>query len=295
VKAVATDALPRRIGGWRGSVWHQAGWLVPLWGVALLLGMAILATAIMSLHPHREGIIVSNEWTIENYTRFLFDRYYLRVLATTTGVGIIVVLLTLVLGYAPAYLIARAEGQKGLMIALTISPIFVPSIIRAFSWTYVLSGSGLLNRMLGVFDLSLPVMYTPAATIIGLTHVLLPFMIISLLSAIEHIDETLEEAAVGLGASRWTVLRRIVFPLSLPGVAAGSLLVFTLTVASYITPATLGRRQDPVIAETIFDVFHGAGNWPFGSAIAVLVLLFVMVAIVVYMQLLQPSGPRAVG
>jgi hypothetical protein len=76
------------------------------------LGTAILATAVMSLHPHREGIIVSGEWTIENYTRFLFDRYYLRVLATTTGVGVIVVLLTLVLGYAPAYLIARADSHK---------------------------------------------------------------------------------------------------------------------------------------------------------------------------------------
>jgi len=190
VKAIAGDALARRTGRWRRSAERQAAWLVPLWGIALLLGMAILATAVMSLHPHREGIIVSDEWTTENYTRFLFDRYYLRVLATTTGVGIIVVLLTLILGYAPAYLIARAEGQKGLMIALTISPIFVPSIIRAFSWTYVLSGSGLVNRMLGVFDLSLPVMYTPAATVIGLTHVLLPFMIISLLSAIEHIDQT---------------------------------------------------------------------------------------------------------
>jgi putative spermidine/putrescine transport system permease protein len=285
----------RQIGPWKGCVGHQTYWLIPLWGVAVLLGMAILATAIMSLHPHREGIIVSDEWTIANYTRFLFDRYYIRVLTTTTGVGIIVVLLTLVFGYAPAYLIARAEGQKGLMIALTISPIFVPSIIRAFSWTYVLSGSGVVNRVLGIFDLSLPVMYTPVATIIGLTHVLLPFMIISLLSAIEHIDQTLEEAAVGLGASRWTVLRRIVFPLSLPGVAAGSLLVFTLTVASYITPATLGRRQDPLIAETMFDVFHGAGNWPFGSAIAMLVLLYVMVAIIVYMRLLQPSGPRATG
>ena len=285
----------RQIGPWKGCIGHQTYWLIPLWGVAMLLGMAILATAIMSLHPHREGIIVSDEWTIANYTRFLFDRYYIRVLTTTTGVGIIVVLLTLVFGYAPAYLIARAEGQKGLMIALTISPIFVPSIIRAFSWTYVLSGSGVVNRVLGIFDLSLPVMYTPVATIIGLTHVLLPFMIISLLSAIEHIDQTLEEAAVGLGASRWTVLRRIVFPLSLPGVAAGSLLVFTLTVASYITPATLGRRQDPLIAETMFDVFHGAGNWPFGSAIAMLVLLYVMVAIIVYMRLLQPSGPRATG
>ena len=285
----------RQIGPWKGCIGHQTYWLIPLWGVAVLLGMAILATAIMSLHPHREGIIVSDEWTIANYTRFLFDRYYIRVLITTTGVGIIVVLLTLVFGYAPAYLIARAEGQKGLMIALTISPIFVPSIIRAFSWTYVLSGSGVVNRVLGIFDLSLPVMYTPVATIIGLTHVLLPFMIISLLSAIEHIDQTLEEAAVGLGASRWTVLRRIVLPLSLPGVAAGSLLVFTLTVASYITPATLGRRQDPLIAETMFDVFHGAGNWPFGSAIAMLVLLYVMVAIIVYMRLLQPSGPRATG
>ena len=290
MKAIAAEALPRRTGRRRRSAEYQAAWLVPLWGIAVLLGMAILATVIMSLHPHREGVIVSNEWTIENYTRFLFDRYYLRVLATTTGIGIIVVLLTLILGYAPAYLIARAEGQKGLMIALTISPIFVPSIIRAF-----LSGGGLVNGILAVFDLSLPVMYTPAATIIGLTHVLLPFMIISLLSAIDHIDPTLEEAAVGLGASRWTVMRRIVFPLSLPGVGAGSLLVFTLTVASYITPATLGRRQDPVIAETIFDVFHGAGNWPFGSAIAVLVLLYVIAACVVYMRLLQLTGSRAAG
>lgn len=262
-------------------------WLVPLWIMAMLLGLGILATMAMSLHVYRDGIIVADQWTVTNYTRFLFDRYYLGILFTTTLMGVTVVLLTLLLGYAPAYLIARAEHQKGLLLALTLSPILLPAVIRAFSWTYVLSGSGLVNRLLEPWNVSVSLMHNRVGVIIGLTHVFLPFMIVSLLSAMEQIDTTLEEAAEGLGASRWIVLRRIVLPLSVPGVAAGSLLVLTLTVASYITPAMLGSRRDPVIAETIFDVFYGAGNWPFGTAIAMLVLVYAIGVIVLYMHLLQ--------
>jgi len=292
--AAAAEAL--RVRARVGVLDRPTWWLVPIVGMAGLLVLAVASAVVMSLHPHREGIIVYDEWTLANYARFLFDSYYLGVLGTTTVVGVVVVLLTLVLGYAPAYLIARAERGKALMIALTISPIFIPSVIRAFSWTYMLSGSGLINsalESLGLIEHPLPLIYNHIGSIVGLTHVFLPFMIISLLSAMEHIELSLEEAAEGLGASRWTVLRRVVFPLSLPGVAAGSLLVFTLVVASYITPAMLGSRSDPVIAETIFDMFYGAGNWPFGSAIAVLVLGYAVIAIVVYMRVM-PQGEPAV-
>jgi putative spermidine/putrescine transport system permease protein len=281
-------------------VWHDIfsrpfPWLLPLRAIALLLALAVVATVAMSLHAHREGIIIYNTWTLENYRRFLFDSYYLGVLWTTTVVGVSVVLLTLALGYAPAYFIARAKRGKGLLLALTISPIFVPSVLRVFSWTYILGASGLVNstlEWLGLIEYPLALIYNRTGVIIGLTHVFLPFMIVSLIASIEKIEPALEEAAEGLGASRWTVLRRVVLPLSLPGVAAGSVLVFTLCVASYITPAMLGSRQDPVIAETIYDVFAGAGNWPFGSAIAVLVLIFSLAVIVVYMRLLQRDQGR---
>ena len=285
---VASVASRPRAGG--DLFYRPVWWLIPLRGMAILLALAFVATIVMSLHPHREGIIIYEGWTIDNYTRFLFDAYYLRVLGTTTVVGVSVVCLTLVLGYAPAYFIARAQRWKGLLIALTITPIFIPSVIRVFSWTYMLGGSGLINSALeglGLIDAPLALVYNRTGMIIGLTHVFLPFMILSLLASIDKIDSALEEAAEGLGASRWTVLRRVVLPLSVPGVAAGSLLVFTLCVASYITPAMLGSRRDPVIAETIFDVFSGAGNWPFGTAIAMLVLVYALAAIVLYLRLMQ--------
>jgi putative spermidine/putrescine transport system permease protein len=279
------EARPRR------DVFFRPGWwLIPLRGIAILLVAAFLATVVMSLRKFETGIIIYDQWTGANYARFIFDRYYLRVLGTTTFVGVFVVFLTLAFGYAPAYFIARAKRGKGLLIALTITPIFIPSVIRVFSWTYMLGASGLVNSALegmGLIDLPLALVYNRTGTIIGLTHVFLPFMILSLLASMEKIDPILEEAAEGLGASRWRVLRRIVLPLSLPGVAAGSLLVFTLCVASYITPAMLGSRRDPVIAETIFDIFSGAGNWPFGTAIAMLVLVYALAAIVLYMRLMQ--------
>ena len=265
--------------------------------MAGLLGLAFLATIETSLLVFDRGIILYDTLTIANYVRFLFDSYYLTVLGTTTVVGVSVVLITLALGYAPAYFIARSTRGKGLLIALTITPIFIPSVIRVFSWTYMLGASGLVNSALeglGLIDVPLALVYNRTGTIIGLTHVFLPFMILSLLASIEKIDPALEEAAAGLGASRWRVLRRVVLPLSLPGVAAGSILVFTLCVASYITPAMLGSRRDPVIAETIFDVFSGAGNWPFGTAIAMLVLVYAIAAIVVYMRLMErEEGERS--
>jgi putative spermidine/putrescine transport system permease protein len=257
-----------------------------------LLVVAVLTTAVTSLRPYRDGIIVYDEWTLEHYRRFLLDPYYARVLVSTTLVGMCVVCLTLVLGYIPAYVMARARAHKGLLLALTISPIFILSVIRVFAWTYMLSANGLINavlRRLGLVREPLSLMFNQTGTIIGLTHVFLPFMILSLLSSMERIDPSVEEAAEGLGAPRFTVLRLVVFPLSLPGVAAGSLLVFTLTVASYITPVMLGSRRNPLIAVTIFDVFHGAGNWPFGSAIALLVLGYALLAIWAYLRLIPAT------
>lgn len=271
--------------------------LLPLAFLLVLLALAQVYTLILSLRPFEQGIIKRDTFTLFNYRRFLLDPFYLKILGRTLSTAMLTVIATIFLGYPVAYYVSRAKRFRTMLIGLCLAPLLISSVIRTFSWVYVLGNSGLVNQALqalGLISAPIQFIYNFPGVVIGLTHVFLPFMILSLLAALENIDQTLEEAARSLGANGLRAFVSITLPLSTPGIVAGSLLVFTLSCASYITPAALGSKTDRLLSVLTYDVFYEGGNWPFGSAIAFIILVVALTVTVVYYRLMerQMGGQR---
>ena len=226
------------------------------------------------------------EWTLANYAAVVGDPFYLLLLARTVGLGLGVTVLCLVLGYPLALRIARAgPGLKNVLLAATLSPLLINLVIRTYAWLVLLGDSGVVNHWLqgmGLIGAPLPLGGTMFSVVVGLVHIGLPLMVLSLLGVLERIDPALLDAAGSLGASRARVLRRVVLPLSWPGVGAGSLLVFSFAVSAFITPALLGGNRVSTVSTLIYEKFTFSANWPVGATLVVVLLLINAVVVVLH-------------
>jgi len=223
------------------------------------------------------------EFTLANYAAVLGDPFYLMLMVRTVGLGVLVTLITLVLGYPLALMIVRAGPLlKSALIAVTLSPLLINLVVRTYAWLVLLGDTGIVNRWLqaaGVIGAPLPLGGTMISVVIGLVHISLPLMALSLIGVLERIDGALVDAAESLWASRGRVLRRVIVPLSLPGVGAGSLLVFSFAISAFITPALLGGNRVSTISTLIYEKFIFSANWPVGATL-VMVLLVINGAVV---------------
>ena len=223
------------------------------------------------------------DWTLANYASVLTDPFYLRLLARTVGLGAGVAGICLLLGFPLALRIARAgPGLKTMLLTITLSPLLVNLVVRTYAWLVLLGDSGIVNRWLqglGLIGAPLPLGGSLFSVVVGLVHIGLPLMVLSLLGVLERIDPALLDAAGSLGASRARVLRRVVLPLSWPGIGAGSLLVFTFAVSAFITPSLLGGNRVSTVSTLIYEKFTSAANWPVGATL-VAVLLAVNAAVI---------------
>ncbi|MDO7908630.1 ABC transporter permease [Paenibacillus sp. JX-17] len=221
--------------------------------------------------------------TLEGYTHFLGDPYFLKILLTTLEVSVITTLLCVVLGFPTAYYISRLKARrKGILLALAIFPLLTSPVVRSFSWMIILGRKGLVNNAIvgmGLSDKPLDLLYTPVSIVIGLTHLFLPMMIISLVGVLENIDGDLFRAAQSLGASKWSAFRRIIFPLAVPGLVIGGVLVFVGSLTAYTTPALLGGKQR-VISTFLYQNAMTLNDWFMASVIAtiMIVITFIVVA-----------------
>lgn len=252
------------------AAWLLAGPALLITVVFLLLPLAIMFRYSLNRYSPRELMIEAV--SLENYARFFSDDFYQGVLGTTVWVSGLVTLLCLVLGLPAAYYIARAPLRvKGLLIILVVLPLLMGNAVRTASWMVVLGKTGVVNAVLiwfGLIEDGLTILYTPTAVVIGLTSVLLPFMIITLQSVIDGIDRAVEEAALNLGAGPITTFFKVIVPLALPGIVAGSVLCFTLSMNAYATPVLIGGPQFHMMGPTIYGQITKAANWPFGAALA---------------------------
>ena len=209
-------------------------------------------------------------FTLENYVKFFSDRYYRAVFADTFMVAALCTVLALVLGFPVAYFLARTR-HKSLLIILLVFPLLVGNVVRAAGWMVVLGNAGFVNAVLthlGVIEQPLKLLYTPLAVVIGTTAVVMPYMILTLQSVLEGVDFSIEEAARNLGAGSATTFWRITLPIVLPGVAAGTMLVFILCMNAYATPVLLGGSGITMMAPALYQQIARASNWPFGAALA---------------------------
>ena len=222
--------------------------------------------------------------TAANYVTFFTDPYYTAILLTTVKIAVLVTVVCLVLGFPLAYVVARTQSRfKNLLIMAIVLPLFVGNAVRAAGWMVIFGTKGFVNTALawlGLIDRPLEIMFTEKAVIIGIIAVNLPFMVLSLQSVIEGIDRAVEEAAFSLGAAPLTMFRRVLWPLALPGVLAGTILTFILAMNAYATPFLLGGPLFNMMAPLIYNQFTQQSNWPFGGAIA-----FILMAVTVSLTL----------
>jgi spermidine/putrescine transport system permease protein len=222
-----------------------------------------------------------------NYLR-VFEPLYLEIIVRTFVIALINTLLCLALGYPLAYFIAFKGGRwKNTLILLVMIPFWTSLLLRAYAWVVILGENGIANRtlqFLGITDEPITLIFTPQAVTMGMVYSYLPFMILPLYAALEKFDVRLKEAAQDLGASRWHTFWRVTFPLSMPGVIAGSILVFIPSAGEFVIPLLLGGARTVLVGNLIQAQFGTARDWAFGSALAVMLAVLLVGAIMFYVR-----------
>ena len=278
------------MGGGKGRGWSLglAGLLAP---VTIWLGLFFLVPLLLILAYSfgTSGIYggITLGFNPGNYLK-VFDPLYLEIIGRTFFIAALNTLLCLALGYPLAYFIVfKGRRWRNALVLLVMVPFWTSLLIRAYAWVVILGGNGIANRtlqFLGITDEPLTLIFTPEAVLMGMVYSYLPFMILPLYAALEKFDTRLKEAAQDLGASRWHTFWRVTFPLSLPGVIAGSILVFIPSAGEFVIPDLLGGSRTMMTGNLIQNQFLQARDWAFGSALSVLLAVLLLGAIMFYVR-----------
>jgi putative spermidine/putrescine transport system permease protein len=264
----------------------------------LLVAPAVFSVFLVIVVPLGRVVALSfwdPEFTLRNYAGAFQDPVFYRVLGRTLAVGALTTLGCLVLGYPVAHLMATVRpGMANMLLAIVLLTFWTSLLVRTYAWMVLLGRRGVINNLLvamGAIEQPLPLMYNLFGLQVGMVHVLLPLMILPLYSVIKGIDHNLVRAAQNLGAGPVRAFLRVFLPLSLPGVAAGSLLVFMVSIGYFITPALLGGRTDVMLGQLIELQIAELLNWRYGATL-VTILLGLVLALFVGYQRLVGTGLR---
>ncbi len=264
-----------------------------------LLAPATLVFALLFVWPQLGLFLQSMPASapFAQYERFLGDSYYLGVLGSSLLLGLCVTLVTLVLGFPLAFLLARAETRwAGLLLLLTTFPLWVSAVVRSFAWMVLFFRNGVASRMLqstGLVESNFQLLGTFTGVVIALAQVLLPIMIVTLYAVIRGIDRDLEHAAMSLGASPVVALWLVTIRLARGGILAGSLLVFSLSISAFATPSLVGGARAHFMAVTIYEQTLELLDWPFAAAIAAILLVIALAVALTYGRLLGDAKEQA--
>lgn len=266
---------------------RRLAWFGPallFYAVFLLLPYAVLLR--LSVFRYSARLLYVPDFTLANYAAVMSDPYYLALMGRTVLLGLGVTALALLLGYPLALRIARSPPRlKAVLMAVTLSPLLINLVVRSYAWLVLLGDAGVINRGLmaaGLIAAPLPLGGNLVSVTIGMVHIGLPLMVLSLVGVIERIDPALAEAARTLGATPGHIARRITLPLSLPGIGAGSLLVFCFAASAFVTPSVLGGNRVATVSTVILDKFTASLNWPVGATLVVLLLALTLLAVALH-------------
>lgn len=279
------------------------------WFPLLLLSPLLIIMAVFFVVPLSRSVVISffqftgpggydsSHLTIANYKAFFISHFYLGILWRTFFISVTVTILCVVIGYPVAYFMSQLSGRKQqIYMFVYLAPWLINVVVKAFGWTLILSPSGYINRILldlGVIHAPLQLIYNDLGMIIGLTQGEMVFAIMPILASLVSMNADLRPAAADLGASRIQAFVRIILPLSLPGIVAGSVFVFTMSMAAYTTPALLGGVKVRVMSYIAYQQNTATLNFPFGSAVSVILVLFTVVLVQIYLRAIS-SGRRKV-
>lgn len=264
-------------------------------GVFMLVPLGLMAY-VSILERGEFGGVIWDQRTADAYFAFLFERRldgsvvvntdYLQIYARSFWLSTTTTALALLVGFPTAlYMALQGPRMRAVLVFLVTVPFWTNLLVRNYAWILLLRNNGLVEitlRWLGITDQPIDVLYTPFAIGVGLTYSFLPFMVLPIYASLEKLDLRLVEAAYDLGANRLQALKRVVIPLAMPGIVAGSVLVFVPCLGAYVTPQLLGGSKSLMIGNLIQNQFGAARNWPFGSALAFVLLALVLVAMIAY-------------
>ena len=284
--------LARRAATWIPYLWLVVFFLAPFL-IVLKISLSQTAIAIPPYEPVFDGLgdlaARIGELSFANYLWLAEDALYVRAYLSSLAIAALSTAITLLVGYPLAYAMARApQNLRPVLVMMRVLPFWTSFLIRVYAWIGILKPEGLLNQALlwlGIIDTPLAILNTNPAVVIGIVYSYLPFMVLPLYAALERLDESLLEAAADLGASPLSAFWRVTFPLSLPGVAAGSLLVFIPAVGEFVIPDLLGGSDTLMVGRTLWNEFFANRDWPVASAVAIVMLLLLVVPIVLFERL----------
>jgi putative spermidine/putrescine transport system permease protein len=278
----------------RAKVDRRTYWTLLIPGMLGLLVSFVLPLLWMLRMAFNKGAgngVVISTFSLDSFTQALKDPYYREVTLTTFRMGLTVALLCVLLSYPIALFLRRSTSRwKGLLTALAIAPLLTSSVVRSYGWIVILGSDGLVNSSLkGLRLISTPIKLDNNLTgvVIGLVEVFMPYAILVMISGFGQLSPQLEQAAASLGANSFKVFTRITLRLSLPAVLTAFLLVFVLSISTFVTPQLLGGGAVHVLATEIYDQANALINWPFAAALSVVVFLLFGVVIGVYQRLIR--------
>jgi putative spermidine/putrescine transport system permease protein len=259
--------------------WTPYALLTP--GVLLFIGIVlipIVMTVMLSFHDWGQYKGIEPVFILKNWREIAEDSYFHEMFWRTFKIAVLVTMITAVFGAPEAYILNRmGHPWKGIFLLVILGPLLISVVARTLGWALLFGGeTGIVNKALmgaGLIARPLPFMFTETGVVVALTHVLMPFMVLSVWTALQRLDPQVENAAISLGASPLKVLTRVVLPQVMPGVLSGGIIVFALAASAFATPAIIGGRRLKVAATLAYDEFLNTLNWPLGAAVAILLLV----------------------
>ena len=231
-------------------------------------------------------------FTLATWLKVFTDSFYAELILNSISTSLLITVLTLLCSYPIALYLHRSSGLwRSVLLVLVIAPLLTSAVVRTYGWIVILFENGLVNNALAAVGIGrVRMIFNKTGVTIGLTEILMPYMILALMAGFGKLDARIEEAAASLGASPMRVFRHIVLPLTLPGIALGSLLCFVLAVSSFITPKLLGGGRVFLLATEIYDQAIVTLNWPVASALSILILLIFGTALLLYTRALNVAA-----
>jgi|TARA_B110000483_G_scaffold234101_1_gene303725 putrescine transport system permease protein len=233
----------------------------------------------------------ASHWSLATWDNYRFlteDNLYWVSYFKSIKIAAVATLICLLVGYPMAYGIARAAPTtRNILLMLVILPFWTSFLLRVYAWMGLLGKNGIINSLLtkiGLIDAPLQMLYTDMAVYLGIVYTYIPFMILPLYASLEKMDISLLDAATDLGAKPWQTFIDVTLPLSVPGIIAGSLLVFIPAIGEYVIPALLGGIDSLMIGRTLYDEFFVNGDWPLASAVATILLIIIMIPIMLFQR-----------
>lgn len=282
--------------GRKGAIpWLLAGPNLLLFTMMVIVPLILTVTLSFRVYDYSTGI--GDAVTLDNYVKVITDPYYLGIFWRTLKIAAITTAICALIGMPEAYILSRMrEPWRSVFLLVIIGPLLVSVVVRAFGWSMLLGPTGLVNAGLQLMGFGpVRLLYTETAIVIALVHVMLPFMVIPVWTALQKLDPMVEAAARTLGASRFTSFRRIVMPQATIGILSGSLIVFGLSASAFAIPGLLGGRRLKMAATLVYDEYLQELNWPLGATIAIVVLVANLAIMVTYNRIVESRARKALG